>query len=260
MDAALIKQYAPGARPDLIQAILAGWPRILAAGINSPLRVAHFMAQIATETGGFEIFEENMNYSAERMCQVWPTRFHSIAEAAPFAHNPQALANNVYGGRMGNVNPGDGWKYHGRGFMQTTGHENYTRIGHAADPEKLLNPDVALDAALEEWTRGNLNPVADVDDLSRIRRVINGGLIGLDRAQKYLDRGKRLFSGEAIGGAIVLPTESPDAGAAAAMDPRRIVQAKLKGFGFYGGEIDGKIGPMTNSALLAYAISQFVKT
>lgn len=82
------------------------------------------MAQVLHETGGLTVLVENMNYRAERIVQVWPSRFRTIEEATPYAHNPEKLANKVYGGRMGNTHPGDGWRFIGRGLLQITGRES----------------------------------------------------------------------------------------------------------------------------------------
>ena len=109
-------------------------------------RLAHFLAQVLHESGGLTLTVESLRYSAVRMTQVWPSRFATVASARPYVGNPEKLANNVYGGRLGNNLPGDGWKYIGRGLIQVTGRENYTRIGAAlgvdlvADPELVLRP------------------------------------------------------------------------------------------------------------------------
>lgn len=252
----MLRKACPAGNGALLQAVVDGWSRMKEAGITANrLRLCHFLTQIATETGGFTIFDENMNYSAERMCQVWPSRFHSVEAARPFAHNPEKLANNVYGGRMGNVDPGDGWKYHGRGFMQTTGRDNYTRIGHAADPERLADPLVALDAAVEEWSHGALNAVADRDNIISIRRVINGGVIGIERAKVLLDRFKA-----AIPDDLDMPADSP--APKPSLDEKGFImaiQTKLKILGLYDGNIDGDQGQMTNAALQRYAIDTLSK-
>ena len=82
---------------------------------------AHFVSQVLHESGGLRWLEENLNYSAARLVAVWPRRFPTEDRARPYARNPERLANNVYGGRMGNTEPGDGWRYRGRGLIQITG-------------------------------------------------------------------------------------------------------------------------------------------
>ena len=112
-------------------------------GINSNLLIAHVMAQISHECGaGMEVVE-NLNYSAVRMMQVWPSRFPRIQDAEPFAHNPPLLANRVYDGRMGNaVGSNDGWNFRGRGATQTTGREGYTLLAKKVGLPLVTNPDL----------------------------------------------------------------------------------------------------------------------
>ena len=104
-----------------------------------------FLSQLAVESEQLTRWVENLNYSAHRLTQVWPKRFPSIAAAAPYAMNPEGLANKVYGGRMGNTKPGDGWKYRGRFPIQATGREMYQKLARALNtPELLTDPDLCL--------------------------------------------------------------------------------------------------------------------
>lgn len=151
-------------------------------GINeNPRRLRHFMAQVLHETGGLTTFVENMHYSAKRLMAVWPGRFPTIQAAMPYANNPEKLANKVYGGRMGNHAPGDGWRYIGRGLLHLTGREGYERIGGkvgiplARQPELAFDPQWALPIACAFWTGCNGNSLADRDDLVRITKVVSGG-------------------------------------------------------------------------------------
>lgn len=116
-------------------------------GITTPTLAAHVMAQLSHECGAGQEVVENLDYTAARMMQVWPSRFPTPASAAPYAHNPRALANKVYNGRMGNrAGSDDGWSYRGRGAAQTTGRESYARLAALTgldlvnDPELLLDP------------------------------------------------------------------------------------------------------------------------
>lgn len=190
----LIRRFAPNARPDIVAGLVAGWPRIHAAGIDTPKRLQHFMAETGNETGLFTTLEENLNYSATRIRQVWPSRFRSIAAAKPFAHNPRALANKVYGGRMGNVEPDDGWRYRGGGLIQTTGRSNYRKAGFEHDPDAVRRMPGALDAALEFWTRNRINPLVDAGDLAAERRKLNGGRIGLENVRLLVNRAGTMFT------------------------------------------------------------------
>lgn len=169
-------------------------------GINSsPLRLSHFMAQVLHESGALTILIENLNYRAERLLEVWPSRFKTLEQATPFAHNPEALANKVYGGRMGNVKPGDGWRFIGRGLLQITGRESYERYGTKLGVDLVANPDLAFSAdwclpiAAAEWTEAGCNAFADADDLAKVTRALNGGYIGLASREEWLIRTKHVW-------------------------------------------------------------------
>jgi putative chitinase len=161
------------------------------AEITTCLRIAHWFAQFGHESLDFTSFEENLHYTAKRLCAVWPKRFPSIESAAPFAGNPQALANKVYGGRMGNNAPGDGWKYRGRG-PQITGKENYrlaergTGLPLIANPALAALPENFTLLACDYWDRQSCNRFADRDDLERITETVNGGRIGLSERRALL--------------------------------------------------------------------------
>src|SRR5262245_59971402 len=113
-----IQKLAPNAKTNYRKAFKAADAVLAHYNINeNALRLAHFMAQVLHETGGFTIYVESMNYSAKRIAQVWPTRFSSIAAAEPYAHDGKGLANKVYNGRMGNrTGTNDGWNYIGHGL------------------------------------------------------------------------------------------------------------------------------------------------
>ncbi|HVT05778.1 MAG TPA: lytic enzyme [Thermoanaerobaculia bacterium] len=157
------------------------------------------MAQALHETGSLTILVEDMNYRAERIVQVWPTRFATAAAAAPFAHNPEGLANSVYGGRMGNNQPGDGYRFIGRGLLQITGRDSYTRYGRvlkidlAGNPAHAIDPAWTIQIAAAEWTASNCNVLADADSLQRLTRAINGGLVGLSSRQDRLVKTKHCW-------------------------------------------------------------------
>lgn len=186
----LIAAVAPKARADIVAAFVAADEPIVAAGITTPVRIAHFLAQVATETGGLVSVEENLSYSAKRLCEVWPKRFPTLASAAPYANNPKALAEKTYGGRLGNVQPGDGWRYRGGGALQTTGRDNYRKAGFEANPDALRTPAVALATALTFWIDNRCNALADTDDVEAVRRRVNGGLTGIADCRLYLARAK----------------------------------------------------------------------
>ena len=154
--------------------------------IGTPKRQAAFIGQCSVESANFTRLQENLNYSAERLTQVWPSRFPSVSIAQPYAHNPKALANFVYAGRLGNLQDGDGWMYIGRGLIQITGRENYANCGSGIgvdiinNPELLLTPRYAALSAGWYWNRKQLNLLADSGDIETMTRRINGGLTELD--------------------------------------------------------------------------------
>lgn len=194
----MLSRRWPRAPHGLIDAIVQTAPQALARHkIDTPLRLAHFMAQVSHECGGGTITEENLRYSAVRMTQVWPSRFRSVAAAQPYAYNPKALANKVYNGRMGN-RPGsdDGWNYRGRGLIQITGRDGYAQVGRiagidlVASPEMANNPLFALDIAAAFWAWKRLNPIAETDNLVAVTKVVNGGTNGLADRKVWLARWK----------------------------------------------------------------------
>jgi len=144
----------------------------------------NFLGQILHESGKLEIVEESLNYThADRICAVWPSRFAGIADAARYVRNPPALANKVYGGRMGNTEPGDGFKYRGRGLLQVTGRDNYGTVGDAigfdllGNPDALATPEYALRASIAWWEKHI--PDSALGDITRETRLVNGGTTGL---------------------------------------------------------------------------------
>jgi putative chitinase len=142
-----------------------------------------FLGQILHESGLLTTFTENLNYSAERLCVVWPGRFPTLADARPYAHNPEALANRVYGGRLGNTDPGDGWRYRGRSPIQLTGKANYAHVGDLMGqdlvnmPELLEQPRFALEACIYWWE--DRIPDSMIGDVTKISTRVNGALLGL---------------------------------------------------------------------------------
>lgn len=163
------------------------------------LRLAHFIAQGAVETGGFVRFEENLSYSAKRLCAVWPGRFPSLDHAESCANAPEALAERVYGKRMGNDADGDGWRYRGRGLPMLTGRANYEEAARLTGLDLVDNPDLA--AAPEAsvaimcgyWSKRGINALADRDDARAVRKAINGGAIGIEEAKTWLGRAKQVL-------------------------------------------------------------------
>ena len=159
--------------------------------IVTRLRIAAFIAQVGHESGQLTRLVENLNYSAEGLMKTWPSRF-DLVRATAAARKPEQIANIVYAGRMGNTEPGDGWKYRGRGLIQVTGKTNYAACGGALGldlvnrPELLEQPQYAALSAAWFWSVNGLNTLADAGDLRKITQRINGGQNGAaDRAELY---------------------------------------------------------------------------
>lgn len=160
---------------------------------SSPQRLAEWIAETSNETGGFKVFQENMCYSAKRLMQVWPSRFPTLASATPYAWDPSdpdrediALANYVYGGRMGNelngTDDNDGWDHRGGGMLQHTGAGEYQRLKDRLgfDPDDVRDPAKSVIAACDFFTRAKTMGFVDRGDYRGARRSVNGGYIGVD--------------------------------------------------------------------------------
>ena len=178
-----LKRFAPKAKKEYIAALLGGMDHLRSAGIlDSELRLAHFMGQVGSETGGLTIVRESLTYTtAARLRTVWPSRFRnkSDAELAHLLRNPVALGDAVYMGRMGNDKPGDGYAYRGGGFIQTTGKyavEKYCKMcGLTIHPNILDDLSATLRFACAEWVESGCNKWADENDITKVSKAINTG-------------------------------------------------------------------------------------
>ena len=149
---------------------------------------AHFVGNTYHETGGFKVFEENLNYSSRGLLAIFSKYFKTLAEANEYARNPQKIANRVYGGRMGNDTNNDGYKFRGRGALQTTGKNNYRLLGAFLGINLLSNPNpvsstYAFESAIFYFESNKLwKMCSKVDDASikAVRKAVNGGSIGLE--------------------------------------------------------------------------------
>jgi putative chitinase len=164
--------------------------------INTPLRLAHFLAQCGHESGGFRATQENLNYSAKGLMGIFKKYFPTAALAAAYERKPEKIANKVYGNRMGNgpETSGEGYKFRGRGYIQLTGKENYTAFGKAINENILANPDTvsskyALLSAAWFFSKNGLHRIADegASDqvVTKITKRVNGGTIGLSDRIKH---------------------------------------------------------------------------
>jgi len=211
---------------------------------GTPNRLHYFLAQIAHESGGLTITEENLNYSAPRLMQVWPSRFPTIAAAEAVARNPERIGNLVYANRNGNGPPesGDGFRYRGRGYIQLTGRSNYAVIGAEIGVDLVAAPDRAasvqdvLLVACGYWRRRGINAICDTGDFTKVTRAINGGTIGLEDRRAWLDKVRRVLADP--------PRQQPNAAVV------RQVQLALQRRGFASvGAADGVVGERTAAAI-----------
>jgi len=166
-------------------------------GIDTPLRVAHFLAQCGHESGGFRLTKENLNYSAKGLMGIFKKYFPTEALAKAYERQPAKIANKVYSNRMGNGTEasGEGAKFCGRGYIQLTGKENYTAFGKSIGVDVCANPELvasqyALASAAWFFSKNGLHKIADegASDavVTKITKRVNGGTIGLpDRIKHF---------------------------------------------------------------------------
>jgi putative chitinase len=163
--------------------------------INTPDRIAAFLAQCAHESGGFVFIKENLNYRWQSLRKVFPKYFPTDALAQQYEKQPQKIANRVYANRMGNgpEESGDGYKFCGRGLIQVTGRDNYSwfaaslQISPEEASEYMETFEGAAQSACWFWESNNLNQWADKQDILTLTKRINGGTIGLEDRKKHYE-------------------------------------------------------------------------
>jgi len=234
-------------------------------GITTKRRVAHFLSQCAHESANFKRLEENLNYSAKALRAVFGRYFgaHPKRNADEYHRNPPKIANYVYMDefrkyKMGNVNPGDGWLFRGRGLKQLTGRDNYTKFGASVgmSAEEAANYVATKKGAIESacwfWDANNLNEIADTDDVRRMTKKINGGSIGLE------DRQKRYTHAMEVLGMSAEMFDTEDNDIQEILDDIGVLRKGAKGDGVkimqeaLGITADGDFGPGTERALKAW--------
>lgn len=187
----VVRKLAPRGKSAYLKAFEADGDEQLARfGINTPLRFAHFLARVMSETGGLSVLVENPNYSRDNLASQWDKgngrkQFLSRAEMMSYAGRPEDLFNRWYGNRMGNgpASTGDGFRYRGRGPLQTTGKSAYAKYGArmgvdlVGNPDLLLEPENILLPSLYEWQDTKCNAHADRDDALSVARIINVGTL-----------------------------------------------------------------------------------
>ena len=236
--------------------------------ISTPLRIGHFLGQGLIETGWLRYTSENLNYREEALRKTFSFYRNHPDRAREHAGKPELIANTVYGGRMGNTQPGDGWKFRGRGFIQLTGRDNYQRYGQLAGMDLVADPDIlvrdltkSIEVAAAFWKDNGLNGWADADDAQKVSRGVNRGNPLSSKAAHHEDL-RILWTGIAMG---MIPQAGP---AGPAPDPAapslkplrqgdrgaRVVrlQQDLDALGHPTGGADGIFGQATRRALVVF--------
>lgn len=248
--AAQVRKFAPLAKDEIVNELVASIEEINAAGITTPERLWGFMANISPETAGLRKLDENLNYTAAGLRKTFPTRVTSDALAKQLAHQPQKIANFIYGGRYGNNKKNDGWIYRGGGLMMTTFRDNYRDAGFENNPEALRQPGPALQSALHFWKSKNCNRFADRGDIEGLRRVINGGANGLKEVRAAYKRAKVCFPGT-----VEEAEKAPRLSKAVVM----VLQQQLIDAGYFPGAVDGKIGQQTIGEITKFQVANSLK-
>ena len=230
--------------------------------INTPERIASFIAQCGHESGGWRVFSENLNYSAKALNAIFGKYFQRAArDAEPYHRQPEMIANVVYANRMdnGDTDSGDGWKYRGRGPIQLTGKANYSSFAEDMDVDVVDNPDmvsedkeVALMSAIWYWNKNGLNRYADSGDIKTMTKRINGGYIGLeDRIHHWKEALHMLGSEAGEHDSFASPSDDP----APSPEDIGVLRKGMKSVGVammqeaLGIASDGNFGPGTERAL-----------
>jgi len=218
--------------------------------INTPNRIAGFFAQTGHESMNFTALSENLNYRAETLEKLFSKYFSKAGRnAADYAKQPEKIANIIYGGRMGNVQEGDGYRFRGRGVIQLTGRDNYTAFGKSVgmSPEQVIDyvqtKKGALESACWYWNSRKINAACDKSDITLMTKLVNGGTIGLEDRRKHYEQALAV-----LGGAVPAPIANAAAipgvlkKGSTGENVKRL-QAEL------GLEDDGVFGPGTESAV-----------
>lgn len=269
-----IRRFAPKAKQHYVDALVSGWPDMVSAGLDRPLRLCHFLAQSHHETGGFTIVREATTWSHEQMCvTLWPNRFKKsdpvfraryAAACRDPEEKPYRLAELAYGrgnslGKsLGNCEDGDGWNYRGGGFQQGTGRAWYREVGEAIgvdleqSPDLIENPNVSLKATIHYWTKHNLNRFADCNYGTAISRQINRGNPFSSKPANHEDRRLGAFDRAwAVWGSGELPSPNEIRVGAHGRDVLAI-QTQLRNLKYAVGDLDEAYGEETARAVAAF--------
>ena len=254
-----------------IKAIIDSWGVLEQYEIDTPLRLGHFFGQGLIETGWLKYTEENLNYSEAALIATFRVYRRNPALAKQHARKKELIANTVYGGRadLGNTEPGDGWKYRGRGFIQLTGRYNYTRYGEAAGIDLVNDPDIikrdlkkSIEVAAAFWKTNHLNTYADQNDAVKVSRAVNRGDPNATAAANHEDL-RILWTNTALSVTQAPQNIAPDPAApeAPSLKPLmvgsrgervRALQEDLNTLGYNTNGVDGIFGQGTKRAVLAF--------
>ena len=198
-----LKLFAPHANKSILSAFLVpdADEILFDEGINTVMKLCHFMGQTYEETGGYIAMTENLNYSAARLRQLWPSRFPTLAAAQAATGSPQKVAMAIYGNRkdLGNTSALDGWTFRGGGLLQLTGRYNYTHTGQktgidlVGNPDQIRDPKTALRVAASIWNSLGANSPAGRDDIVAVTKLVNGGTTNLTARIDATERALSIF-------------------------------------------------------------------
>lgn len=246
-----------------------------AAGIRSPRELANFMAQVTHESNGLNRLEESFRYtrgsSQIPVQSAWREGAAALESARKDAlmGKPERLAELMYGGRNGNDDPGDGWKYHGRGYIQLTGKDNYRAAGEALDLDLVGKPELAADpknaSRIATWYWQNRVPEQAREDVRAATQAVNGKLNGLEDRERRFDDWQRRLNPQVLerlaSGSVGQPAPNPSEAAAGRVlkegmrgEDVRVLQASLARLGYTDANgralhTDGEFGPGTRGAV-----------
>jgi putative chitinase len=266
-----LQRFAPHALDGYLDALVAGWGALNSAGIDTPLRWCHFLAQIAHESGGLRLIRENTRWTPAQMKALWPSRFplgaadpRIIAARGRQGEEEVHLANLAYSARadIGNEGGDDGWDYRGGGLIQLTGRDSYRECGEAigvpleSQPGLIEQPEVSLSAAIWEWGRHDNNEFADHNYGRTIGNAINRGNpwssqdpIGYTSRQQWFNRAWAVWGDNGQPGSeeLFLGAWGPKVAS---------VQRRLKELGYAVGTVDAVLGPATARALAGFKLDR----
>lgn len=228
--------------------------------VDTPERIAGFLAQCGHESGGFRFVEENLNYSAKALNSVFGKYFkNGERDAKEYARKPEKIANVVYGNRMGNgdEDSGDGWQFKGRGYIQLTGRNNYTSFAESVDMDLdecidyLKTPKGALESALWFWDTNKLNKYCDKHDVKGMTKRVNGGYNGLEDREEKWEKVLDLLGGASAEPVEEKPVRNTDVVLRMGSTGSDVV-AMQEALGLVG---DGKFGPNTKRVVKQFQMN-----